>query len=156
MSRYQGTPQFRAQACVIAHQWLVRKAKTTGTRRVQRDSMGTDPIAAEIYPRGHNLFRAFHLGFFAQPRNQLISATTSNVPQDEHRYASVFPVNGSRRRLLPSAGLKYKSLLGRPGSERNRFFIPMVPGCMSPWHFGHFICDSPIVIARRLTETGGG
>ena len=120
MSRYQGTPQFRAQACVIAHQWLVRKAKTTGTRRVQRDSMGTDPIAAEIYPRGHNLFRTFHLEFFAQPRNQLISATTSNVPQDEHRYASVFPVNGSRRRLLPSAGLKYKSLLGRPCSGRNR------------------------------------
>ena len=76
-------------------------------------------------------------------RNQLFPATTSNVPQDEHRYASVFPVNGSRRRLLPSAGLKYKSLLGRPGSERNRIFIPTVPGCMSPWHFGHFICDSP-------------
>ncbi len=72
-------------------------------------------------------------------RNQLFPATTSNVPQDEHRYASVFPVNGSRRRLLPSAGLKYKSLLGRPGSERNRIFIPTVPGCMSPWHCGHFI-----------------
>ena len=61
-------------------------------------SQGTDPIVAEITLSGTTRFGPLIWGFFAQPRNQLFPATTSNVPQEEHRYASVSPVNGSRRR----------------------------------------------------------